>query len=106
MDPQQRLLLEKGYAAAHDGGRSRASLLAHDIAVVVGIQANDFATITMATPVAALPVYAVSGVTFSVAAGRLSYVLGMQGACFNTDTACSTALVAMHAAGTMIRDDE
>ena len=41
-----------------------------------GIQANDFANIIMSTPTAEQPVYAVSGFTFSVAAGRLSYVLG------------------------------
>ena len=106
MDPQQRLLLEKGYTSLHasqnDAGRGH--LLARNVAVLVGIQANDFATISMSsTPTAALPVYAVSGSTFSVAAGRLSYVLGMQGACYNTDTACSTALVAAHAASTMVR---
>ena len=51
------------------------------MAVLVGIQANDFANICMATPASTMPVYAMSGFTFSMAAGRLSYVLGMQGAC-------------------------
>jgi len=78
MDPQQRVLLEIGYVALHNGARGRSSLMAHEVGVVVGIQANDFATIAMNTPTVALPVYAVSGSTFSVAAGRLSYVLGMQ----------------------------
>lgn len=106
MDPQQRMLLEKGYAALHDSRCDRSSVMAHEVAVVVGIQNNDFANVCLATPAAALPVYAVSGSTFSVAAGRLSYVLGMQGACQNTDTACSTALVATHSAATMVRDRE
>jgi len=52
----------------------------------VGIQATDFQHITMSKPSLAQAVYAVSGSTFSVAAGRLSFVLGMQGACFNADT--------------------
>lgn len=86
MDPQQRLLLEDGYAALHCSGTNRVSLLAHVIAVVVGIQANDFQYITMASASLSQSVYAVSGSTFSVAAGRLSYALGMQGACFNADT--------------------
>ena len=41
MDPQQRHLLELGYAALHAAGCGRSSLLAHDVAVVVGIQANE-----------------------------------------------------------------
>ena len=106
MDPQQRMLLETGYRGLHHATHDRGTLLAHDVGVAVGIQAADFADLTMATPAVALPVYAVSGFTFSVAAGRLSYVLGMQGACFNTDTACSTALVAAHLAVTMVRDAE
>lgn len=74
MDPQQRLLMETGYTALHDARRTRSSLLASMVGVVVGIQAGDFAQVTTETPVSALPVYAVSGFTFSVAAGRLSYI--------------------------------
>lgn len=105
MDPQQRLLLEQGYATLHDAGRCRSAMVASEVVVSVGIQATDFATIVMQTPTE-LVVYAASGFTFSVAAGRLSYVLGMHGACYSTDTACSTALVAAHTAAAMVRDSE
>jgi acyl carrier protein len=79
MDPQQRLLLESGYAGLHSGGQGRCSVMESTLSVVVGIQANDFGSI--ATSTTALPVYAMSGSTFSVAAGRLSFVLGMRGMC-------------------------
>ena len=97
MDPQQRLLLEHGYTALNGSGHERSELLGRDVGVMVAIQAADFGSMTMAHPVDELPVYAVSGFTFSVAAGRLSFVLGMQGPCYNADTACSTALVVTHA---------
>ena len=57
-----------GYTALHAAGEGRASLLAQGVAVMVGIQANDFAIMCMTTPADAMPVYAVSGFTFSVAA--------------------------------------
>ena len=40
--------------------------------------------------------YAATGAAHSVASGRLSYVLGLQGACVGFDTACSAALAAAH----------
>ena len=101
MDPQQRLLLEAGYSSLHDADFGRQSLLAHAIGVMVGIQATDY-MIKAANSKEQLPVHAVSGSTFSVAAGRLSFVLGLQGPCYSTDTACSTALVAAHAASQMV----
>ena len=79
---------------------------AADIGLTVGIQATDFGQMHANTPTSAMPVYASSGATFSVAAGRLSFVLGMQGPCYSTDTACSTALVAAHSASQMLRNEE
>ena len=42
----------------------------------------------------------------SIAAGRLSFVLGLQGPCVSYDTACSAALVASHAALRALQLDE
>jgi len=42
--------------------------------------------------------YMYTGSSHSVASGRLSFALGMQGPCVSYDTACSAALVSTHGA--------
>eukprot|EP00964_Phaeocystis_antarctica_P095599 scaffold62037_cov51-Phaeocystis_antarctica.AAC.1 len=65
--------------------------------VFLGICSNDFAEVLRASP-AGRSVYAATGSSHSIAAGRLSFVLGLQGPCVSFDTACSSALAAGHAA--------
>ena len=50
--------------------------------------------------------YAATGSSHSIASGRLSYVLGLHGACAAYDSACSAALVALHAAVRALQGDE
>ena len=97
MDPQQRLLLEHGYAALHAAGMTRDAMLGTNVGVFVGIATADWAEVLRSSP-AGRSVHAVTGASHSIASGRLSYVLGLQGACASYDTACSSALVAGHAA--------
>ena len=104
MDPQQRLLLEVGYAALHNAGHRRAPLLGSDTGVFLGIQNTDW--LQGAAGAAASSVYAVSGGTISIAAGRLSFALGLHGPCASVDTACSSALVALHGARQALRAAE
>ena len=92
MDPQQRLLLEFGYIALHAVCGLRESLRAADVGVFLRIMNADFATLHMQGK----SVYAATGGTISIAAGRISFVLGTQGPCGSYDTACSSALVALH----------
>ena len=93
-DPQQRLLLEHGYAALHSTHERRESLRAADVGVFLGIMNADFASIYVESD----SVYAATGGTISIAAGRLSFVVGTQGPVASYDTACSSGLVASHAA--------
>ena len=93
MDPQQRLLLEAGYKATHSASLRRVALLCRNIGVFVGLMNTDFAAIGCGNGV-----YAATGMQVSIASGRLSFVLGMQGPCLSVDTACASALVALDAA--------
>ena len=47
-----------------------------------------------------------AGVSVSVASGRVSFVLGLQGPCSSTDTACSSSLVAAHSGAHAIEDND
>ena len=97
MDPQQRLLLEKGHAALQ--ASQHLDELEKEIGVFVAIAAisNDFANLLKESPTAT-SVYAATGGSHSIASGRISFALGLTGACVSYDTACSANLVACHAA--------
>ena len=98
MDPQQRLVLEHGYMALLTGGLARANMQGSDTGVFLGITNTDFAMMLAASE----SVYAATGSAVSsavsIAAGRVSYVLGLQGPCESIDTACSSAVTALRSA--------
>ena len=105
MDPQQRLLLEQGYSALHSGKHRRATLEGSITGVFLGILASDFSGVLAASP-AGNSVYASTSAVASVASGRLSYTLGLNGSCVSYDTACSAALVACHGGLQAVRAGE
>ena len=92
MDPQQRLLLEMGYTSLHTTSERRSSLRGECMGVFLGIMNTDFGLMASGRN----SVYAATGGTISIAAGRLSFALGTQGPCASYDTACSAGLVALH----------
>jgi acyl transferase domain-containing protein len=101
MDPQQRLVLEVAWEALENAGQAADKLVDSDTGVFVGISTNDYATKGVDT--ATLDAYFGSGNSMSAAAGRLSYVLGLQGPSVSLDTACSSSLVAIHLACQSLR---
>ena len=105
MDPQQRLLLECGYEALHAARLDRVAVGGSLTGVFVGIAAQEFGSVLAASP-AGGSVYAATGSALSIASGRLSYVLGLHGACAAYDSACSAALVAFHAAVRSVQSKE
>ena len=75
-----------------------------DVGVFLGIERPDWALAQ--PPEARGSVYAVTGDNVSVAAGRVSFVLGLQGPCSSVDTACASALVALHGGAHAARSGE
>jgi 3-oxoacyl-(acyl-carrier-protein) synthase len=98
MDPQQRLLLESGCEAFHLAGSPQASLEGAPYGVFIGI--------TDVGKLSTHGVYDATGKSIAVASGRISYFLGLHGPCVSYDTACSSTLIAAHAALYELRLDE
>jgi acyl transferase domain-containing protein len=108
MDPQQRLLLEAaaevllsagahGVAAAAAAAAAEAAGAADGCSVFIGISSMDYAK--MGSRYAGeVTAYSATGLSLSVAAGRLSYTFGLRGPAVAVDTACSSSLVAAHSA--------
>ncbi len=104
MDPQQRLLLEVSWDALESAGQAPDRLEHSRTGVYVGLGSSDYNILELTTgdPTVVNPHYA-SGVAHSVASGRISYVLGLQGPSISIDTACSSSLVAVHMACQALR---
>ncbi len=96
MDPQQRLLLEVAWEALEDACINPHSLKGSETGVFMGLCSHDyFDLITKVNQSDLRNAYLASGNAASVLAGRLSYILGLQGPSMVLDTACSSSLVAI-----------
>ncbi len=104
MDPQQRLLLETCWEALEDAGQDAEALSGSRTGVFVGINSNDYGRLLAeCDSLTRLDAYTFTGNTASVAAGRLSFLLGLQGPSVAVDTSCSSSLVAVHLACQALR---
>ncbi len=106
LDPQQRLLLEVAWEALEHAGQPTDRLAGSRTGVFVGIMNLDYRDWLDATGAGGVDVYGTTGNSLSSAAGRLAYILGLQGPCVSVDTACSSSLVAVHLACQSLRSGE
>ena len=107
MDPQQRLLLEVSWEALENAAQAPDKLTGTRSGVFIGINNSDYGQRWLNLQNAAeIDAYLFTGNTFSVAAGRLSYNLGLQGPTLAVDTACSSSLVSVHLACQSLRNRE
>ncbi|WP_280362788.1 type I polyketide synthase [Nocardia wallacei] len=97
MDPQQRLLLEVAWEALEHAGIDPKSLQGSATGVFAGVASPQGYGATG---------YGIPAIAASVASGRVSYVLGLEGPAVTVDTACSSSLVALHQAGLSLRSGE
>jgi acyl transferase domain-containing protein len=99
MDPQQRLLLETAWEALEDGGQVLQRWSGSKTAVFVGISNWDYALLQRnSRDRGVINAYTSTGGSLSFAANRISYCFDFRGPSVAVDTACSSALVAVHLA--------
>jgi acyl transferase domain-containing protein/acyl carrier protein/short-subunit dehydrogenase involved in D-alanine esterification of teichoic acids len=107
MDPQQRLVLEGAWRALEHAAIAPSSLRGTRTSVFLGAADNEY--LPLVRDVAALKADSAwlgTGNKVNVIAGRLSYILGLEGPSVTLDTACSSSSVALHMAVQSLRSGE
>ncbi|WP_338104743.1 beta-ketoacyl synthase N-terminal-like domain-containing protein [Streptomyces mobaraensis] len=102
MDPQQRLLLETAVEALDDAGMPRDAWAGTDTGVFIGVSSRDFGELQTARP-DTIDAYTMTGLASSVTANRISHFFDWHGESIAVDTACSSALTALHRACSHLR---
>ncbi|HEU5472384.1 MAG TPA: beta-ketoacyl synthase N-terminal-like domain-containing protein, partial [Actinophytocola sp.] len=106
MDPQQRLMLETSWEALERAGIDPAGLRGSATGVFTGLYAVDYGPRMGGGAAGEVEGYALTGTYTSLASGRVSYALGLEGPAVSIDTACSSSLVAVHQAVHSLRSGE
>ncbi|HWU90859.1 MAG TPA: polyketide synthase, partial [Kofleriaceae bacterium] len=105
MDPQQRLALEAAWEALDDGGQRPLELRGTATGVFLGVHCDDYFRLAL-RDAADVDLMSVAGGSRSGVAGRISYVLGLEGPSLVFDTDRSSSLVAVRAACESLRRGE
>ncbi|MBG1258280.1 type I polyketide synthase [Nostoc commune] len=104
IDPQQRLLLEVGWEALENATLASEHLYNSSTGVFIGIYLNDYSKVMSSVGDSTqIDAFSAIGNSLSVAAGRLSYILGLKGPSMAIDTSCSSSLVSVHLACQSLR---
>lgn len=107
LDPQQRILLEVTWEAFENANLNIEQYNGSNTGVYVGICSNEYyMSQTQSGDLNVINPYSLTGCSWSTACGRISYTFGFEGPCASVDTACSSALTALHFACTALKAGE
>lgn len=99
IDPQQRLLLETAWEAIEDAGVVLDLENGTDIGVFMGVSHTDYQHVQGGSlDRQGISSHSPTGNAHSIAANRISYCFNLKGPSMSMDTACSSALTAVHIA--------
>ena len=107
IDPQHRMLLELVQEACEDAGIPSTALAGTRTGVFIGISTHDYGDIQMYPQHRGdIDMHTNSGTATSIAANRISFLYDLRGPSFAIDTACSSALSAVHIACQSLRSGD
>ncbi|KAK6530124.1 hypothetical protein TWF694_003493 [Orbilia ellipsospora] len=105
MDPQIRILLEMTFEALESAGLSLEAVAGSPTSVFAGTMFHDYEDMLM-QDVENLPRSYLMGTGQSMVANRISHFFDLRGPSVSVDTACSTAMTALHLACQSIRSGD
>ena len=102
MDPKQRMLLETTWQALEDAGIDPERLKGSRTGVYAGMGSSEYRDMLVAHGQAD----AYFGTSGSMTAGRIAYVLGLEGPAMPVDMACASSVAAVHQATAALQRGE
>ncbi|VEG51165.1 beta-ketoacyl synthase [Mycolicibacterium aurum] len=106
IEPQQRLMLETVWEGIERAGYAPSALRGSRTGVFVGVAANEYAHLLSAEPIDKIAPHFITGNALNAISGRVAFALGLEGPAVAVDTACSSALVAVHQACQALRSGD
>lgn len=101
MDPQQRLFMQAVWAAIENAGYKPGDLAGTRTSLFAGVTTGDYLELLKSHEVE-IQAQSSTGVAHSILVNRISFLLNLRGPSEPVDTACSSALVALHRAAESI----
>ncbi|WP_275571811.1 type I polyketide synthase [Mycolicibacterium vanbaalenii] len=98
IEPQQRLMLETVWEGLERAGLAPADLRGSRTGIFVGVAANEYAHLLSSESIEKIEPHFITGNALNAISGRVAFALGLEGPAVAVDTACSSALVAVHQA--------
>lgn len=98
IEPQQRLMLETAWEGLERAGYAPSALRGSRTGIFVGVAANEYAHLLSSESIDKIEPHFITGNALNAISGRVAFGLGLEGPAVAVDTACSSALVAVHQA--------